>query len=569
MSRPIERDPTMAYLLGPDVQAGKPVGGAVLPPSTGEHASKDYYDGASHHSRELAFWTPGSSDADGEILDSKPTLDARTRDSIRNDAYVQAGATLHKDHIVGSIYTLNAKPDYVALGLDSEWADEFSEEVEAKFTLAAESPNNWFDASRQNTFTEMVRLAVGVILSGGELTASVEWIRQSGRPFNTAIQMIDADRLSTPPHLLETTRLRAGVAKDRYGAPTGYYVREAHPADWTNPSVWKWRYIPAYKPWGRMQFIHIYETMRPGQTRGVSELASILKEGRIAKKFREVALQRAIIDASFAASIESEMPTEAVFAALGNGALSQDDVASAIQRYAVGYLQSVNEFSGSKGVKIDGVQIPHFFPGTKLNVRPVGNGGPLGSEFEQSLLRYLAAGLGVSYEQLSKDFTNTNYSSARAAINETHKSMMAKKKMGADRFATIVYMLWLEEMIANGEITSLPRNAPNFWEGINREAYCACQWIGASRGQIDELKETQAAVLRLKYNLSTYEYEAARLGLDYRKLFRQRGREVKEMKAENILPDSEDNMMNAASGSVQEREAKDEKDDGSEDNTDA
>ena len=45
-----------------------------------------------------------------------------------------------------------------------------------------------------------------------------------------------------------------------------------------------------------------------------------------------------------------------------------------------------------------------------------GKGGPLGQEFEQSLLRYIAAALGVSYEQLSKDYSQTNYSSARAAM---------------------------------------------------------------------------------------------------------------------------------------------------------
>jgi hypothetical protein len=60
-----------------------------------------------------------------------------------------------------------------------------------------------------------------------------------------------------------------------------------------------------------------------------------------------------------------------------------------------------------------------------------------GTNFEQSLLRYIAATLGVSYEQLSRDYTNTNYSSARAAMTETWKFMQARKKLIADRFATI------------------------------------------------------------------------------------------------------------------------------------
>ncbi|NRC54117.1 phage portal protein [Mesorhizobium sediminum] len=327
--------------------------------------------------------------------------------------------------------------------------------------------------------------------------------------------MVDLDRLSTPPGMIESRRLRAGVAKNGHGAPIGYHIRKAHPNEWLDADSYQWKYIPSHKPWGRVQMIHIFESMRPDQTRGVAEMASALLETKIARNFRKVALQRAIVDATYAASIESELPTEAVYQVLGAGNMSATDVQKAIQGYATGYLNSINEYSGAKGHKIDGVKIPHFFPGTKLNIRPAGHGGPLGTEFEQSLLRYIAANLGISYEQLSRDYSKTNYSSAKAAMAETWKFMQSRKKVIADRFASHIYMLWLEEAISKGHIDSLPRNAPNFWEGLNREAYSACEWIGASRGQIDELKETQAAVLRIKYHLTTYEDDlpaSARIG---------------------------------------------------------
>ncbi|MEW3617902.1 hypothetical protein QOZ13_29535, partial [Pseudomonas aeruginosa] len=50
-------------------------------------------------------------------------------------------------------------------------------------------------------------------------------------------------------------------------------------------------------------------------------------------------------------------------------------------------------------------------------------------------------------------------------------------------------------------------------------------WIGAARGQIDELKETQAAVMKINSGLSTWEAELARLGQDWRRVFRQQARE--------------------------------------------
>ena len=82
-----------------------------------------------------------------------------------------------------------------------------------------------------------------------------------------------------------------------------------------------------------------------------------------------------------------------------------------------------------------------------------------------------------------------------------------------------------------GAITSLPAEARQpgwLYQNQRLDAMSQCDWIGASKGQIDELKETQAAVLRLKYNLSTDEDEIARLGKDWRVVKRQRARE-KEM----------------------------------------
>lgn len=167
------------------------------------------------------------------------------------------------------------------------------------------------------------------------------------------------------------------------------------------------------------------------------------------------------------------------------------------------------------------------------------------------MLRYIASSLGVSYEQLSKDYSSANYSNLRAAMAETGKRMRVQKRQVADRFATIYYRLWLEEALNAGAIESMPRKSPNWYDGLNADAYSACEWIGASMGQIDELKETQAAVLRVNNGLSTREAELARLGRDWRVVFRQLAREQKLAETEGLTfgaDKSSTNMMNAASG---------------------
>lgn len=497
------------------------------------------YDAASRLARETALWSPSQGSADLDLNWNKPLLDARARDMVRNEGYVAGAIAIHRDSIIGGRYILNANPNWRALGADEAWAEEFQTVVEDKFTLFAESQACWIDAQRRNTFTNLMRLAAGIYLFSGEVLATAEWIRKQGqvRPYSTAIQMIDTDRLSNPHDGMDKPNLRRGIVTDFYNAPVGYYIRSAHPSDgYMGINVNMWKYVPATKPWGRQQVIHIFEQMRPQQSRGVAEMSAALKEMRMTKKFRDITLQNAVVNAMYAAAIESELPPEVINDMLGAG-INSSAATNTQQTGLAMWLEQLAQYSGgARGLQIDGVKIPHLFPNTKLNLHPVGTPGGVGTAFEQSLLRYLASTLGLSYEQLSRDYTNTNYSSARASMNETWKFMQSRKKVVIDRFATSIYALWLEEAINKGDVP-LPKGmtAASFYEGVNKEAFCRCDWIGASRGQVDELKETEAAVLRIDAGLSTYEKEITRLGGDYREIFAQRAREEKLKEKQGLV----------------------------------
>lgn len=477
------------------------------------------YDGASRTSKELATWSAPIAPADVMINGVKDTSDARVQDLLRNDGYAVGAMQIHKDSIVGGQFVLNSRPDWRVLGLDETWAEEFQIEAESKFTLGAESIDNWFDAAQINTFTQLIRLGVGIFTYSGEILAAVEWIRRVGRPFNTAIQFIELARLSNPRGDADSNTIRGGVERDFFGAPIAYHIREEHPYapyDLTGSS-YSWKRVPARKPWGRVQMIHIIEQSRPDQSRGIADMVASLKKFKMTQKFQDVMLQNAVLNATYAATIESELPPEAAYQALGMGGQSE---------WAAQYLTAIAAYSGnSRNLLIDGIKIPHLYPGTKLHLQNPGKMEGIGSEFEQSLLRHISASLGLSYEQFSRDYTKTNYSSARASMNETYKFMQARKKNVADKLADHIYSLWLEEMINKGQIESMPRNAPSFYEGLNKAAYCRARWIGAARGQIDELKETEAAVMRIEKGLSTFEAEIARFGEDFREVFAQQARE--------------------------------------------
>jgi lambda family phage portal protein len=535
-------------LLGGDTSTAATSPAPVLVPAGagGANASTSF-DAADNYDAALARWNPSFQSADADIIPEKSLLDARTRDVVRNDAYIQGGTNLHKDNIVGSHYLLNTRPSSRHLfgKIDEIWEEEFQEEVEELWDLHSESPDNWIDAQRTNNFTSLIRLAVGVMVLGGEVLAVVEWLREA-RPFSTAIQMIDTDRLSDPMIVdpFQRNDVRGGIRYDRQGAPISYFIRTEHPADLytslSRPGLPEWKEVPIRKPWGRMQVIHLKEQVRPDQSRGFSELTSALREMKFAKKFRSLQLDSAVLQSLYAATITSDMPVEQLFQALG-GSSSPETAQETITNYTTAYLSSIAQYvGGSKSLRMDGVRVPYLYPGTKLDMVSPSGGKEVGKEFEQSLLRYIAAALGVSYEQLSRDYTQTNYSSARAAMTETWKFMQARKKLIADRFATHIYRLWLEEIVNKNMLSTFPnrRRATLYTNGFLNtkfDALSRCEWVGASRGQIDELKETEAAVLRIDNGLSTREEELARLGKDFRKVYRQLAREEKMAKAYNLM----------------------------------
>lgn len=496
-----------------------------------QHGGQGGLEGASRTSREMATWQASPLPLDALMRWDKDTVDDRSRDAVLNDGYASGAVAIHKDNIVGNQFRLNARPDLEALGIDDEeWAFNFQRIVEARFNSFGESTKNWFDAQGVNDFTMLIRQAVGMFIIHGEVLGVLEWIGEKRRPFATAVQVINPRRLCNPNGLSDDEHISSGIERDGYGRAIAYHILKAHPYDLRQPEkATTWARIEAETQWGRPQVIHVIEQLLSDQTRGISELVSVLKQMRMTRRFQDVELQQAVLQASYAATIESDLPNHIIAEVMG-----ANPNAPSFEDAAISMLSSIAHHKPSRDLQIDGTRIPVLHPNTKLNLQQLGQPSGVGSSYEQSLLRHIAAGLGISYEQFSRDYTKTNYSSARASMNETYKFMQARKKIVADKTASIIYRAWLEEQIQLGHIP-LPKGKNRNWiysDPAIMDALSCCSWIGASRGQIDEMKETQASILRVNFGLSTMELEAAKLGLDWREMLKQRKREqnfVKEL----------------------------------------
>lgn len=486
--------------------------------------------GADKVSREMASWLADPRPIDRIINPDKEFVDARSRDVLRNNGHAQSAATLTQDSIVGSQFKLNARPNIVVLSGSAApgeswtaWEEEFQEVVEARFNLLADSDMKWFDAMRVKTFTDIIRSSVLQYVGVGEVVGTSEWLRSAERPFSTAFNMINPDRLCNPDDSEDTENIRKGVVRSAFGDPQAYWFRTKHKYNgYYNSEQYKWDRVEAYLPWGRPQVLHIYDQRDPDQSRGVAAIVAVLKEMRMTSKYQDTVLQNAVTQAIYAAAIESELPAEVVASQMGGNARFNDTVMG-------GFLGSVADYHcKGNGLKLDGVKIPVLHPNTKLKFYPAGQIGD--TQYLPSLLRHLAASFGVSYEEFARDFTQTNYSSARAAFSMSWRHMTAKKRKCADATARFIYGNVLEEWVNAGDVPLPPGfTKRDFYAPMMREAFTQSTWIGAPRGQIDELKETDAAIARLKANLSTWEDEIAKLGGDWRALFRQIARERKLM----------------------------------------
>lgn len=532
-----------------------------------EHALGGGLEGAERTSRETYNWQVSNVPPDRAINSVKEPADARGKDMVINDGYARGAVQSHMDSIVGAQYRLNAKMAWKVIpGATKEWADEAQKVVEDRFHLIAESDACYLDAAGMNTFTGKIRLGVAGFVMTGEVIEVSEWDRSSGRPLKTCFQSVDPSRLRNPDWQMDTADLRRGVKVDGRGKPVGYYFQKNHPnAFWPGSyDMLDFTYVPRYKPWGRPQVIHVLEQLFPDQHRGVADMVSVLKRMRMTKHFSDVVLQNAVINATYCAAIESEMPTAEMIIAMGGDTSSPEALNDAIGAYLNGLTKFLG---GSENIALDGAMIPHLYPGTKLNMKTLGTPGGVGTDFETSQNRHIAAGLGMDYAEFSRDYSKMSYATAKLSTENTRKFMRSRKKSVADRIANMIYGNVLEEFIAQGEVP-LPRGftRDDYYAPLMREAFSRCSWIGTGTGQIDELKETQAAILRIKAGLSTYEIEIGRLGEDWREIFEQQALEQGVAKEHKLVFDLNTNKGNTGQGGDQS-EAQDKADEAETDDT--
>lgn len=499
------------------------------------------YEGGGDKGPMMADWLALTRSADREIIPNRGPITARTRDLVRNDPIASAGVARRQNASVGRGWRLAARPNFRALGISFEASRQLGAQIEAEWKAHTNGHAFECDAERRFNLGQLLRIAVAHFVMDGECLALIEYADDEPTRYGTRLRIVDPDRLSNPRSKPDKGMMRGGVERNATGIPVRYWIREQHPADLgVSAGRHQWNAWERFTEFGRPQVLHCVDPQRAEQTRGVSRFASALKSFRSLGKFTDATLQAATINALMVAFIKSSAGPEAV-----SEYLTVDDMK--------GFEGSREDFYDENPVSLSGgARMPILPFGDEIEMQSGSKDVTSFDGFTRSIIRMIATSLGVTYEELSMDYSQTNYSSARAAMVHAWAETQSLTAVIEAQLMRPFYVAFLEEAFDEGYIT-LPAGAPDFYDAI--DAYADCRWIGPGRGYVDPTKEIDAASARVELGISSKTREAADQGEDLEEIQEELAREQARERELGILPSPDRSTPSPADQAAADQQA--------------
>ena len=452
---------------------------------------------AGGHDGTLANWNPRRDQRLSESLGFDKAM-LRAESLACNDGHAASCVDALALNVAGPGLRPQSYPDAATLGITEEQAADFAESAETAWSLwCAEA-----DAAEKLHFDYLQYQAVRSMFVTGEFLHLTHWNETPGRTFGLSLQALHPARLRTPSDLQSRTDIRSGVHLGERGQPKGYFI--ANPPEnmaLSGLSSAYFQYVPR-KTGHRWSCLHRFHSGMPEEARGTSVLSPAMKQFRDLADYVDYELVGALIAASFTVFIET--PADALRGQGGfNGRTGSAD-----------YPLQMNP--GTVTVGQEGHK-PHIIS----SARP----GPTFDAFYERVLRAAAASTGQPYEMVAKDFSKTNYSSARAALLEVWKLHTLYQDWLIRGYLNCLWPMVLEEAWVRG-LLAVPSGAPGLWDSsLITRAWLSCIWTRPPRGQIDPTKEREAEALGLASMTDTRTAICHGRGTDFETLAKTRQRE--------------------------------------------
>lgn len=438
-------------------------------------------DAARHDLSEFSGWNPRIRFAGSNSYEWS-TITGRARDLDENNGWINGGLDRKVESVIGGNIRLSPQPRHNLLNRDYAWRMKWTSDVQERFEVWGNDIEFRNDARQRLSFGAQAKLAYLTYMRDGKAAAEIrDDFRGLSNPTN--VLLIEPERISHPQDrgLMESPKLRGGIAFNDNGAPIGYYVRSGHPDDpLAGFNAVRWDYVPRFGKTGRAKFVHIFSPRRAEQNDGVSRLAEIMVPAKMADRVDRAEVHAALKAALMSLFIKSPGTTADL-----EGALAPTSDGAGIDPWIAAYLGHRE----NNPVVMDGASIVHLLPDEDVVVPTATHPNSNYPSFIKFILQKVAASLGISYPQLSQDWAGINYSSARALLNEIWRSFLEDRRYFCQHFLTPIYAAWLEMEVAVGNV-KIPGGPANFYR--NKTAICMAEWIGPGRGSVDPLKEANA-----------------------------------------------------------------------------
>jgi lambda family phage portal protein len=323
----------------------------------------------------------------------------------------------------------------------------------------------------------------------GECFATLNRNAGLDHPVQLDVRLVECDRVETPWELRDRADVVDGIEFDAAGNPVAYYVSRTHPGDRLTFGA---GFITDYQRVLARDVLHWFRADRPGQARGVSELAPALN---LFGQLRRYTLAT-VTAAEFAATVAGVMETD----------LPPPDDGSAI---TVSEATEVPMAPGSLLTLASGWKA-NFSKGEQPNATY--------GDFKGEILAEAGRSAGAPRDIVTADASNFNFASVRIGQLPYQRGVWIERRRDRRQLDKLFRAWW-------SEYTLIPEAEGGPPPGLPPLADAAWDWHWDGFAWMDPAKDAAAVESRLAMNLTTLSEECAAEGKDWEEVLEQRYRE--------------------------------------------
>lgn len=444
-----------------------------------EYEKKRAYDAASK-GRRTDGWKATGTSANSELYYALETLRNRSRELVRNNPYAKRIVKVMPNNTIGT----GIRPTPL---VDSK---QTAKRVKAVWKDWAETTRCDFDG--MHNMGGLQKLALRAVFeSGGVLVLK----RRTTNPnIPIELQVLEADHIDLNKNQDTTDGggfIMQGIEFNGRGKKVAIWLHNRHPGEqFRFPVAISSKRIPID------DVLYIYQVERPGQIHGIPLMVSSMLRMKDFDDYEDAQLIRQKIAACFSVFVMDSQ--DSVFK--GDGGEAKEMA----ERVEPGIIEILPP---GKDVKF---------------ATPPGADGY--ADYSRKIQQGIAAGAGITYEAMTGDLSNVNFSSGRMGWIEMQRE--------------------IEDWQWN---TFIPQFCDKVWQWFNEAAIIAgslrsnvpVTWTTPRRMMLDPVKETNAKIIQIRAGLTTLTEALAEDGMDFDEVMEQLAAEQKRLDELKLTLDSD------------------------------